>query len=228
MEKKKLLITLDSREKKLIKIYNKKKITFKTEALNVGDIELYYNVINDDCTKTKITVALIERKTFPDFLSSCNSGRKDEQINRLIEDTGKNIKKYYLIEGKIPPTSNVKRIKTAISNIRGRDGLSIIRTDSIMDTAKEILRLRKSLMLAPKLKGDVFTRTCALKIKGYTKKNYFLSSLMGITGIGKKTAEKIGKQYNYSLLTLMLDLQKGIFPKLNKKQKTNLIKCWDI
>ena len=86
-------LIVDCREKKLISLLEGKNVPHTVEALPLGDI----------CIKDKdgCLVALFERKTIQDLLSSISDGRYDEQSFRLQDCGIDKHRVYYIIEGNI-------------------------------------------------------------------------------------------------------------------------------
>ncbi len=132
-------IEIDYREHALIELLKKNSnepLSFQTENLAIGDIVCKSGNTIDFC---------IERKTIADLASSIKDGRHQEQMNRILECVSPN-RCCYIIEGKIPEVEKpfnmpVSTIYGAIINKMFRDGVFIINTTNLSDTARFIKEL---------------------------------------------------------------------------------------
>jgi len=137
-------IIIDEREhslyEKLVQLLQQKpmpNIILSKQVLPLGDI---YVKTNDD-----VDVLLIERKSFSDLLSSIKDGRYEEQSYRLIHSSGfppHNI--FYLIEGMFSQLYNPldkKFILSAMTSLQYFKGFSMLRTETISETADIILSM---------------------------------------------------------------------------------------
>ena len=123
-------LVIDSREAVLFEncklISTELKIEKKMLAL--GDAEINY----DDNT-----VAIVERKTVNDLLSSIKDGRYREQSYRL-SNLYKTV--YYFIEGAITAHDH-QMVYSAIFSLSALKGFSVIRTMDVKETAKFLVGL---------------------------------------------------------------------------------------
>jgi ERCC4-type nuclease len=137
-------VIVDEREhslyEKLVQLLQQKPlphIILSKQVLPLGDI---YFKTNDD-----VDVLLIERKSFPDLLSSIKDGRYEEQSYRLIHSSEfppHNI--FYLIEGMYSQLYNPldkKFILSAMTSLQFFKGFSMIRTATMSETAETILSM---------------------------------------------------------------------------------------
>uniref|UniRef100_A0A6C0J3H6 ERCC4 domain-containing protein n=1 Tax=viral metagenome TaxID=1070528 RepID=A0A6C0J3H6_9ZZZZ len=116
-------------------------IQLSKDVLNLGDILLKTDEDKD--------VLLIERKTYPDLLSSIKDGRYEEQSYRLANASGfppHSI--FYLIEGvnsQLYSSLEKKIAFSAITTLQFFKGFSVHRTSSIKDSAEWLLYLSEKI-----------------------------------------------------------------------------------
>jgi hypothetical protein len=138
-------IIIDEREtvlyEKCQQIYNDNyhnkasdQIKIEHTTLFIGDIF----ILNDENRH----IAIIERKTLSDLLSSLKDGRYNEQCHRLIHSTGihqHNI--IYLIEGGIFSLSFEERklVYSIITSLNHFKGLTVIKTSNVNESAEFII-----------------------------------------------------------------------------------------
>ena len=132
-------IIVDNRERDLIEKLNQLKFEFKVECLDVGDIEVRES--------SGAAVLSIERKTFSDYEASIVDGRLKEQKFRLL---GLPHRSLYVLEGSEERYRKRKRIhenafRGSIMNTSIRDGMCIVRTRDLDDTAKLVTELERRL-----------------------------------------------------------------------------------
>ena len=131
-------IVIDSRENDLIKTLRHLKFDFTVACLDVGDIVV---------RKGHEVVYCLERKSMADWEASIIDGRYSEQKFRLLNApyrTG------YILEGTEKDQRKRKRIsesafRGSLLNTSVRDGLCVIRTKSLDDTAKLVMELERRL-----------------------------------------------------------------------------------
>ena len=138
-------ITVDYREKKLIialnalnrdKEYN---IDIVTANLPIGDIII---------SEKEKDLLIIERKTITDLASSIRDGRYAEQSYRLNANPLHNHNIVYLIEGSMSSIAytsqytkiTAKTIHTCMFSLNYFKGFTVVRSNSIIETAEYILR----------------------------------------------------------------------------------------
>jgi ERCC4-type nuclease len=120
---------------------NSTTIQLSRKVLPLGDI-----LIQTDEEKD---VALIERKTLGDLLSSIKDGRYEEQSYRLIHSSGfppHNI--IYMIEGMYSQLRTLLEKKTvfsAITSLNYFKGFSVFRTCSLQETAETIVWMAEKI-----------------------------------------------------------------------------------
>jgi crossover junction endonuclease MUS81 len=120
---------------------NSTTIQLSRKVLPLGDI-----LIQTDEEKD---VALIERKTLGDLLSSIKDGRYEEQSYRLIHSSGfpaHNI--IYMIEGMYSQLRTLlekKTVYSAITSLNYFKGFSVFRTCSLQETAETIVWMAEKI-----------------------------------------------------------------------------------
>jgi ERCC4-type nuclease len=134
-------VIIDERERELYeKSYsivqaNNTYVVLSKEVLPLGDV-----FVTTDEGKH---VMLIERKTLQDLLASIKDGRYEEQSYRLTHSSGLPPHSIlYIIEGQLSQLrSNVERkiVYSALTSLNFFKGFSVIRTNSISETAEYIV-----------------------------------------------------------------------------------------
>jgi ERCC4-type nuclease len=135
-------IIIDEREHSLYEkcismLTQYKNIVLSKEVLPLGDILFK--------TNENMDILLIERKSFPDLLSSIKDGRYEEQSYRLLNSSGllpHSI--FYLLEGMFSQLYNPndkKIILSSMTSLQYFKGFSMIRTSSVNETAEIILSM---------------------------------------------------------------------------------------
>lgn len=145
-----MIIKVDNRERKLIKLLNAKldelelsKISIVVEELPLGDIII--------CDDNKVEKLIIERKSLNDLAASIRDGRYSEQSFRLENHEIHNHNIVYLIEGDIHRYSNKyskiskKTLQVTMFCINYFKGFSIMKTRDILETAEYILIITDKL-----------------------------------------------------------------------------------
>lgn len=185
-------IIIDNREHDLIsKLRQCDNFEFTIEALDIGDIE----VRNDD----NVPIFSIERKTFADWESSIVDGRYKEQKFRLLH-AGHRVA--YVLEGSESNHKKRKRIhenalRGSLLNTSIRDGLSIIRTTGIDDTAKLVTELEKRLSKT-KIKTGLqppSIQRASKRVRMSDPNVILIRMLLCIPGISENIATKIVDKY---------------------------------
>ena len=130
-------ILIDTRESKLIELFEENNIEHDKKQLEIGDIQI---IKNDEI------ILCIERKTIDDLVSSIKDGRYKEQKTRMLSKINyDNI--LYIIEGKIDKYKhNEKQIFGSITNMNFRDKIKVISTNNIKQTYELILSLKKKFI----------------------------------------------------------------------------------
>jgi len=168
-------IVIDYREKKLIQLVNSIKIMnakYKSIEIIVENLPLSDVIIKDKHGNEKL---LIERKTINDLASSIQDGRYSEQSYRLTNCCVHNHNIMYLIEGNISMWNNrytritSDTIYSALVSLMYHKGFSILRTNTLVETAEFLfhiaVKIEKSEKLSPPKKPYYENVTTALKCK---------------------------------------------------------------
>ena len=140
-------VIIDERERELYeKCYsivqcNNTTVVLSKEVLPLGDI-----FITTDENKH---VMLIERKTIQDLLASIKDGRYEEQSYRLTHSSGLPPHSIlYIIEGQLSQLrSNIERkiVYSALTSLNFFKGFSVIRTNSVNETAEYIIWMSEKI-----------------------------------------------------------------------------------
>jgi len=130
-------ILIDTRESKLIKLFEENSTNYNKKQLEIGDIQ----IIKDD-----EIILCIERKTIDDLVSSIKDGRYKEQKTRMLSKINSdNI--LYIIEGRLDKYKhNEKQIFGSITNMNFRDKIKVISTNNIEQTYDLIISLKKKFI----------------------------------------------------------------------------------
>lgn len=142
-------ITIDNREKRLIKLiralkdeYGLKNLSIVVQKLDLGDVII---------KKKDKEILIMERKSLNDLASSIKDGRYDEQSYRLTNYNIHNHNIIYLIEGDLSTWEDKRRkmhsktLYTALFSLNYFKGFTTIRTTGILDTAEYVLRIADKL-----------------------------------------------------------------------------------
>ena len=139
-------IIVDNREIALIKVLQKCFPQVYVSKLEVGDIAIC-KIDNQNHAKI---MAIFERKTIPDMLSSVKDGRYREQKIRLMSYhiTKKTERIYYILEGDTDKLSKEddKRLWGMWISTQIRDGVEVIRTTCLDETVKFLIRFLERLI----------------------------------------------------------------------------------
>ena len=147
-----MLIKLDIREKKLIKLIESMKeeyfsttdVKIVVDTLDLGDIII--------CDKNDNELLIIERKSLNDLASSIKDGRYAEQSFRLTNIEHHNHNIVYLIEGdRGTYSTRYNRVKystlqSAMFSLQYFKGFSLFQTRTCVETAEYILTITKKLL----------------------------------------------------------------------------------
>jgi len=214
-------LKVDFREKKLIKLLEAFKsqyggfdhIEIIIENLALGDV-----VICDDENNNKL---IIERKTLNDLAASIKDGRYKEQSFRLNKCSTHNHNILYLIEGNLSIWKGrdgklgADTLYVAMFSIQYYKGFSIIKTNSVLESAEYILRITDKIKRSNKCSfyeltekeeekySDVVTN---VKKNNITKENISQIMLSQIPGVSTKTSNAI--MNNFNSLTDLLEKMK--------------------
>jgi ERCC4-type nuclease len=204
----KMKITVDYREKQLIIALNalNRDNDYHFEivivVLPIGDI-----IISD---KEK-DLLIIERKTITDLAASVRDGRYAEQSYRLNEHPLHNHNIVYLIEGSISAITysskftkiNIGTIRTCMFSLNYFKGFTVVRSNSIIESAEYILRSADKIKREMGKKLGYYDTKNLHEKKGYNtvvkkeKKEYITPENIGeiilsqIPSVSEKTAHAI-------------------------------------
>lgn len=180
-------IIIDSRESKLIDLFEKN--TIETKNLLLGDIHL---ILHNDCQ------ILIERKTIHDFWQSILDNRLKEQRARLKEWMNEKNKVIYIIEyDKEIESEKLNTIERSIHRLNFIHQIMIKKVNTIKDTQEYIIWLSKQDNLFKqtdfqKDKLDSWLKSIIPKKKDIqTPENLIIVLLMSINGISYNIAKQI-------------------------------------
>tara|TARA_B100001175_G_C19441128_1_gene606306 strand:- start:505 stop:1191 length:687 start_codon:yes stop_codon:yes gene_type:complete len=186
-------IIVDNRENQLIKHLNESNLKFKTENLELGDIQYKHN---------EKLIYIIERKTVNDLGASIKDGRYKEQKIRLLSNNQNNI--YYIIEGNINycETLSTKAILGSIINMIFRDNIKIIYSKDIKQTLDIVIQI-KSKFDSNKFENNIINEKndyiSCIKInkkENLDKKTCNIIQLATIPGVSKNISTIILDKYN--------------------------------
>lgn len=229
--KKRLQIVIDTRET------NKFIDCVKAEASKVGlpcstqQLPLADIVIIDIDIASKnpwsAIVALIERKTMNDYAASIIDGRNKEQSIRLLE-WRPNV--YYLIEGEYNQAFRLrvthKTLKESITRKRVRDKFNVIQTESMQESAEEIVRIAQEYSKNHEplnYSSDAICKSLKSKKEMKTPQLCYIAQLRCISGVSETIAKKISEYYP-NMISLINALLQGkdaeiAAIQLNEKRK---------
>jgi ERCC4-type nuclease len=192
-------VSVDSRETSLVECIQVLSpfASISVSQLSEGDI-----VISDPSSSKRI---VIERKSVDDFYNSINSKRLFDQIGRIFETSVKNFPETILVivlEGQLcsasTPPGVYKTVTSMYHSLLLRDKISVIRTDSITETARLVLSMASSSF------GKFFAQpnefATLVHVERYGRKLNgmnvpYLRLLMSIHGISANRAHAIAQAY---------------------------------
>ena len=207
-----LLMVVDSRELALLGVLNALGVSVETRALTIGDVIWVWRREKSD---EYIAGFAIERKTMDDLSSSIKDGRYDEQRKRISKAPGID-KVVYLIEGSyegggyggLPEAS----LNTAIRHTEMMAGFSVVRTESIEETALVLLKMHEQIASLKHCNEDDESVVTFREFNCETQKTKSLSisqqsamMLRAIPGIGNEAILALNeylKQINKGGITL--------------------------
>lgn len=151
---------------------------YDEKTLSEGDIRI------QDC--------LFERKTPSDFASSLQEGRLREQVERM---GGRKVQSFLLIEGDMSDFdslhSNIdsKSLRGMIASIAARNRIQVIFCSDAKLLADTAVRIARKVTEEP--------TTIQTKTTDSVKEPTFIENmLMGVEGVGYKTAQKIAERFS--------------------------------
>ena len=200
-------LTVDCRELQLVSILKKKKFPFTTRQMSVGDIEIF----SEDSGRI-----IIERKSVDDLYSSIKTGRLMDQLSRIFEHERRDTKSMVVLvlEGQLlagtTPPAIYHTVLATYTSLLLRDRLSVLRTDSVDETARLVVslaggdRLRSLFRPASDFSNLVTHRPAGRKLSGAHLP--YLKLLMAIRGVSGNRAEAIAKKFP-TLESLMIEIR---------------------
>ena len=199
-------LVIDCREKKLVSLLEQKQIAMSVESLPLGDI----------CIKDKMgsLVALFERKTIQDLLSSISDGRYEEQSFRLKQCGLDKRKIYYIIEGNIEQyvgkgqgLYSKSTVHSCMYSLTFVKGFSLICSNSVNHTSDIIEKFFKKIESDPSAGSDGpqhYIDSVKLTKKGnLSDEMVTVMMLAQIPKVSKNAAEAVMKNYKYSIPKLV-------------------------
>ena len=171
-------IRIDNRERDLIVTCQKEKIEHTVETLPLADIDIG-------------GLFLFERKRVDDFAASIKDGRWREQKARMLawRTQHPDCRVFYIIEGSMSRVSLPKKtLFSAMTNTMLRDGIQVLRTASLVETALYLqLFSAKCNQHLPSHSGIKAPQSKRKRNEDHT----FLRMLMCIKGVSERVAEAI-------------------------------------
>ncbi len=255
-------IVIDYREKSLKDLFESNEDTSSQifyENLDIGDVHLAYNPTNlnnpfDAPQVTPLIQVILERKTLNDLACSIKDGRYREQKMRLLKyrEDNPHIKILYILEGHYKKSANkylaYKTFLSCLSNNMMRDGIFIVQSADINETANIILNLATNLIKYPfkqtnvnedKIDRELDNQNIELNsmsnnsgnsssyldvIRIKKKENYnsdicYNSMLMNVPGVSSQISKAISQEY-----ISLVELVKAYDKLDDDKSKINMLK----
>lgn len=195
-------IHVDFREESLLEELRKHEccIPIISKNLEVGDIQIIHTTNNLCLT--------FERKTTADLAASIKDGRYKEQKCRLLSTFPARhityiIENGYVLPGKDMHGLSAATIEGAYVNTMYRDGIHVVFTKHVSDTAQWVLAVAKRCVADPDkyivaTTSVEYHQQCKVKtrkIDNITPSTCYLMQLCQIPGVSKKIAECIQQTY---------------------------------
>jgi len=209
-----LSVEIDYREKGLVEIlrnFHDLETHIEVCNLDVGDIR----ILHDD-----LVVAIIERKTSQDLLSSIKDGRYKEQKARLVDNYALN-KIYYLIEiSECFRPQTVEAIRGAIINTLLRDDIKVVMVNNIHNTAYFIKDIVNRLQKFPKKYIGIANASVVKPSHVHTKKtcitpeHFLIDVLSHIPSVSTNIARVVAEHYDMNLEKMMKEYDEKIVAEL--------------
>ena len=192
-------LILDCREKKLISYLVQNEVVHTVESLTLGDI----------CIKNKEgeTVALFERKTIQDLLSSISDGRYEEQSFRLLESGLPKNHIYYIIEGNIDKyvgkgsgLYSKSTVHSCLYSLTFVKGFSVLCSQNLNHTGDIVMKFMKKMESESTVNNGTYLDSLKLKkTSNLSDEMVSVMMLAQIPKVSKNAAETIMKKYQYSI-----------------------------
>lgn len=217
-------LVLDCREKKLISLLVEKNVAHSVESLPLGDICIRSEEGN--------LVALFERKTIQDLLSSISDGRYDEQSYRLRECGLDRHKIFYIIEGNIDNyigkgsgLYSKNTVHGCLYSLSFVKGFSLLCSNSLRHTSELVIKFFQKVDANPEhasvsseqTSGNYIDSVKLSKKGNVTDEMVPVMMLAQIPKVSKNVAEEIMKRYEYRIDKLIMDIN------TNKECLDNLV-----
>ena len=191
------MLTVDFREKDLIKEFQKQKIQFQIKSLLIGDV-----IGKNIC---------IERKKNYDFVTSITDGRIKEQTLNMLQNFDR---AFIIIEGNlsdIKTNFNTNAMLGMIASLVSRTSVSIVHTKNTEETAYLINKIVEKSEDNKTFEYEIF--------KIQKNKDKRICVLMLIDGINEQKAKKIITEFP-SLKFLINATEKELIKAEGIGQKT--------
>ena len=212
-------LLIDNRENHLIETLRRSSSIFEIKMLDLGDIIIE----NDDGS----IALIIERKTVDDLSASICDNRYREQKTRLIGTVDKT-RILYIIEGNITKMTNIKggtdTLLGSIVNTMYRDGIRVLKTASLDETALVIKKLYSKVDIINSDKDIDIDYACILKKKkknNMTHRVMFHNTLTLIPQLADKIADVIVEKY--SSLSNLIDSYNDIETENGKRKMLKML-----
>ena len=213
------MISIDSRESDLIKMFEFLKHPINTSSLHLGDA-LIDNII-------------IERKTLTDLAASIKDGRYKEQSFRLEKALEENYKVFYMIEGNLDLYAGSIPKETLVSAMYSltTKGFQLLLTKNTKETAFFMIQFFEKNKKGDKKEDEkVYEDTIVSKQKNtnITRDNISIFMLCQIPSISNVTASILMDKYKH--ISVLIEEMKNpniledfeyLHPKTNKPKKLN-------
>ena len=194
------MITIDTREQKLLALLGFTTFTNDTSSIDYNGIKVSIAALPlGDIVLQKETSLIIERKTVSDLVCSIQDGRYREQKNRLLQHYHPN-RIVYLIENFIEPLPSVhyKKILGSLVNMQLEYGITVLCSFNLSQTLDYILDLHSKLDV--KTRSETGTGSGSSSGFGLSKSQYNSqfpteNCLMTIKGVSFNVAKCIAAKY---------------------------------
>lgn len=179
-------------------------------SLDVGDVRITY----DD-----VVIAIIERKTSQDLVSSIKDGRYREQKKRMLDNYSHN-KIYYLVEiSECFRLQTADLIRGAIVNTMVRDNIKVVLVQSVRNSAIFIKDIVSRVVKDPKKYTDnqessIKPSNVHTKKTYITREHFLMDVLSHVPGVSTNIATTIGNHYEMNLPKMIETFDETIVSEL--------------
>ena len=208
-------VTIDSREKGLIRIFEGAGVAHQVATLPVGDVVCQYE-------NGRIWIA--ERKRSDDLAASLKDGRWKEQSVRLF---GSGHQVVYMLEGDFRDAGVLyPNLLGAWMNSELRRNCCVFRTIDLEETALVLRGLMAKLEHAPSYAAPTHGLAPPLSKRKRNEDDnvVFLRVLMCVPSISEAVARKLAEHFD-NLTQLQESLRSSKFPTIQLSEKTTLGKA---